>query len=46
VPDDYRVVLAAASGTPLVLFESKGAAEACLHIARRLCGRRTRLMKL
>ena len=46
VPDDYRVVLAAASGTPLVLYESRGAAEACLHIARRLCGRRVRLMKL
>ncbi len=46
VPDDYKVVLAAASGTPLVLFETKGAAAACLHIARRLCGRKVPLMKL
>lgn len=46
VPDDYRVVLASASGTPLILYESRGAAEACLHIARRLCGRKTPLMKL
>lgn len=46
VPDDYRVVLAAASGTPLVLYEQKGAARACLHIARRLCGRKVPLMKL
>ncbi len=46
VPDDYRVVLAAAAGAPLVLYESKGAAVACLHIARRLCGRRVPLIKL
>lgn len=46
VPDDYKVVLAAASGTPLVLYEQKGAAMACLHIARRLCGRKVPLMKL
>ncbi len=46
VPDDPQVVLAAAAGQPLVLCESRGAAEACLHIARRLCGRRVPLMKL
>lgn len=46
VPDDLHVVLASASGTPLVLYESRGAAEACLRIARRLCGRRVPLMKL
>lgn len=39
VPEDSRVPLAAADGSALVLFERRGAAPACLRIARRLCGR-------
>ncbi len=46
VPEDPNVVLAAAGNTALILKTSKGASIACLHIARRLCGKRTPLMKL
>ena len=46
VPEDENVVLAAASHTPLVLYSNQGASVACLHIARRLQGIKTPLMKL
>lgn len=46
VPEDLSVTLAAAAGRPLILYSSSGASVACLHIARRLCGRRTPLMRL
>ena len=45
VPEDYQVVLAASSGDALVFAETKGAAEACLRMSRRLCGIPTKLMK-
>lgn len=45
VPEDPNVTLAAAAGAPLILHTSRGAAVACLHIARRLCGRKTPLMR-
>lgn len=43
VPDDVHVTLAAARQTPLILHTNKGAAAACLRIARRLCGKRAPL---
>jgi len=46
VPDDEAVVLAAASGKPLCRTSRKGAALACLHIARRLCGIKQSLLNL
>lgn len=46
VPEDSAVTLAAALGQPLILHTRRGAAVACLHIARRLCGRRVPLMRL
>ena len=46
VPDDVSVTLAAAASEPLLLYTSRGAAVACLHIARRLCGRRAALLRL
>ncbi len=46
VPEDYQVVLAANNGEALIFAETKGAAEACLRISRRLRGIPTRLMKL
>ena len=46
VPEDAGVTLAAAQGRPLILYTNRGAAVACLHIARRLCGRRAPLMRL
>ena len=45
VPDDASVTLAAAEGKPLVQYTYHGAALACLHIAKRLCGARVPLMK-
>ena len=39
VPEDPQVPLAAADGSALVLYTRRGAAPACLRIARRLCGR-------
>lgn len=38
VPDDVSMTLAAAYGTPLLLYSKKGAAAACKRIARRLRG--------
>lgn len=46
VPEDFNVTLAAARGVPLVLQSKKGAAAACLHIARRLEGRKMPLLRL
>ena len=46
VPEDVHVTLAAAAGKPLILYTDRGAAVACLHIARRLCGRRVPLMHI
>jgi len=46
VPEDVNVTLAAARAVPLVLYTGRGAAEACLRIARRLSGKRVPLMRL
>ena len=46
VPEDRRVPLALGAGQPLVLVERKGAARACLNIARRIEGQRIPLMKI
>lgn len=46
VPEDSAVVLAAASGQALILYSDRNASRACLHIARRLCGRKMPLLKL
>ena len=46
VPEDAEVTLASCLGVPLVERTYRGAALACLHIARRLCGQRVPLMKL
>ena len=45
VPEDSSVTLAAAAGTALALYTGKGAARACLNIARRLCGRKMPLLR-
>ncbi len=46
VPEDAAVTLAAASQTPLILYTNRGAAVACLHIARRLRGMKAPLLRL
>ena len=46
VPEDAHVPLAAAEGIPLVLHTNQGAAVACLHLARRMCGKKAPLMRL
>ena len=46
VPEDDSVALAAARGKPLTACSRKGAALACLHIARRLCGQKQPLIHL
>ena len=46
VPEDEAVTLAAARGTPLCRSTKKGAALACRHIARRLCGAKQPLLNL
>ena len=46
VPEDAHVALAAGSGQPLVLASRKGAAMACLNIAKRIQGQRVPLMKI
>lgn len=46
VPEDKNVMLAAGSGTPLVLMTYKGAAPAYLNIARRLLGQRVPLLRI
>ena len=45
IPEDERVVLAAAANLPLILYTDRGAALGCLHIARRLQGRKVPLLK-
>ena len=46
VPEDPKVILAANSGEPLILFSRRGAALAYLNIAKRLMGERIPLMKI
>ncbi len=46
VPEDPQVTLALGAGQPLVLASRRGAAVACLNIARRITGQRIPLMKL
>lgn len=46
VPEDVQVTLAAAQGRALVLQSQKGAAVACLHIARRLSDKKIPLMRV
>ena len=46
VPEDPKVVLAAAQGMALIFAAEDGAAEACLRISRRLRGEYVPLMKL
>ena len=46
VPEDETVTLAAARGVPLCRSSQKGAALACRHIARRLCGVKQPLLNL
>lgn len=46
VPEDEAISLSAANGTPLPRRTKKGAALACLHIARRLCGVKQPLLNL
>lgn len=44
IPEDGSVTLAAAGDTALVLYSGRGASRACLHAARRLCGRKMPLL--
>ncbi len=46
VPEDSDVTLSAASGTPLILYKQRRAAQACKNIARRLQGKAVPLMKI
>ncbi|MDD3165229.1 MAG: AAA family ATPase [Oscillospiraceae bacterium] len=46
MPEDHAVTLAASAGVPLILYTNHGAAEACLHLARRLRGIKVPLMRL
>ncbi len=46
VPEDANVVLSAAGNRPLILFTEHNAAVACLHIARRLEGKKASLLRL
>lgn len=46
VPEDEAVSLSAATGKPLCQTSRKGAALACRHIARRLCGVKQALLDL
>ena len=46
IPEDERVVLAAAENLPLILYTDLGASLGCLHIARRLQGRKVPLLKI
>ncbi len=46
VPEDPQVSLALGNGQPLVLASRKGAALACLNIAKRIQGQRVPLMKI
>ena len=44
IPEDENVVLAAAANQPLILRTDRGAALGCLHVARRLQGRKVPLL--
>ena len=46
VPEDPKVVLAANRGKPLILTGRRGAANACLNIAKRLEGHRAPIMRI
>ena len=46
IPEDDRVVLAAAANLPLILYTDRGAALGCLHVARRLEGRKVPLLRI
>lgn len=46
IPEDASVLLAANQGQPLILATNKGAAAACLNIARRLLGQKAPLLKI
>lgn len=46
VPEDPQVTLALGAGQPLVLASRRGAAVACLNIAKRIDGQRTPLMNI
>lgn len=46
IPEDSNVILAAAEREPLILYSDQKAAVACLHIARRLEGKKMPLMKI
>ena len=46
VPEDEQVITCANRGIPLILCESKGAARACLNIAKRLDGKPVPIMRL
>ena len=46
IPEDERVVLAAAANLPLILYTDRGAVLGCLHIARRLQGLKMPLLRI
>ncbi len=46
VPEDPKVVLAAAENVPLVLYTDRGASRGCLHIARRLRGEKMPILRI
>ncbi|MBE6956261.1 MAG: septum site-determining protein MinD [Ruminococcaceae bacterium] len=46
VPEDPKVVLAANRGKPLILTGRRGAANACLNIAKRIEGHRAPIMRI
>ncbi len=46
IPEDRRVVLAAAANLSLIQYTDRGAVLGCLHIARRLQGKKMPLLKL
>lgn len=46
VPEDPKVVLTANAGKPLILTGRRGAANACLNIAKRLEGHRAPIMRI
>lgn len=46
IPEDRRVILAANMGRPLILEGRRGAANACLNIAKRIEGHRVPIMRI
>ena len=46
IPEDRRVILAANMGSPLILEGRRGAANACLNIAKRIEGYRVPIMRI